>query len=71
MSIYIAEKNISFTRLNKEILIGEEIELDDEVAEKVNQEMKLSFPDVENILRLKDNSTKTKTRQKKQVETAE
>ncbi|KAF1125781.1 hypothetical protein U5S90_03035 [Streptococcus agalactiae] len=71
MSIYIAEKNISFTRLNKEILIGEEIELDDEVAEKVNQEMKLSFPDVENILRLKDNSTQTKTRQKKQVETAE
>lgn len=50
MTLYKAVKNLVFTSLDKAVIIDETIELEDEYAKKVNEDLKLTFPDVKAVL---------------------
>ncbi|GGE26318.1 hypothetical protein [Streptococcus himalayensis] len=50
MPIYTATKNLVFSSLDKEVIVGETIELDKDYADKVNENLKLTFPDVSAVL---------------------
>lgn len=50
MALYKAQKNIYFTSLNKDVVIGETIDLDKEYADTVNADLKPAFTDVEAVL---------------------
>ena len=50
MALYKAQKNIYFTSLNKDVVIGETIDLDKEYADTVNADLKPVFTDVEAVL---------------------
>lgn len=74
MSKFKAIKKLTLVSLDLEIDIGEIIELDDKYAEKVNKDLKLTFPDVDAVLvpldvaeNVEVEKTK-KTRRKKAVE---
>lgn len=54
MALYKAQKNIYFTSLNKDVVIGETIDLDKEYADTVNADLKPAFTDVEAVLVLVD-----------------
>lgn len=58
MALYKAQKNIYFTSLNKDVVIGETIDLDKGYADTVNADLKLVFPDVEAVLVLVDEEDK-------------
>lgn len=58
MALYKAQKNIYFTSLNKDVVIGETIDLDKEYADTVNADLKLVFTDVEAVLVLVDEEDK-------------
>lgn len=47
---YKSLKNIHFKSLNKEVMENGVIELDEEFAEKVNEDLKLTFMDVPKVL---------------------
>lgn len=47
---YKSLKNIHFKSLDKEVMANGVIELDAEFAEKVNEELKLTFMDVPKVL---------------------
>lgn len=47
---YKSLKNIHFKSLNKEVMENGVIELDEEFAEKVNENLKLTFMDVPKVL---------------------
>lgn len=47
---YKSLKNIHFKNLNKEVMENGVIELDEEFAEKVNEDLKLTFMDVPKVL---------------------
>ena len=72
MTLYKAVKNLVFTSLDKAVIIDETIELEDEYAKKVNEDLKLTFPDVkavlvpvENTETTEDDKPKKPTRKKK------
>ena len=50
MSLFKAQKNIYFTSLDKDVVAGETIDLDQEYADAVNADLKPVFPDVEAVL---------------------
>lgn len=54
MALYRATKNLLFENLNKGVIVGDIIELDEDYAKEVNKKLKNAFPDVKNVLELVD-----------------
>ncbi|QBX26380.1 hypothetical protein Javan318_0040 [Streptococcus phage Javan318] len=54
MALYRATKNIFFEQLNKDVIVDDIIELDEDYAKEVNKKLKNAFPDVKNVLELVD-----------------
>lgn len=54
MALYRATKNLLFENLNKGVIVGEIIELEEDYAKEVNKKLKNAFPDVKNVLELVD-----------------
>lgn len=54
MALYKATKNLFFGELNKDVIVGDIVELDEDYAKGVNKKLKNAFPDVENVLELVD-----------------
>lgn len=54
MALYRATKNIFFEELNKDVIVDDIIELDEDYAKEVNKKLKNAFPDVKNVLELVD-----------------
>lgn len=50
MKQYKSLKNIHFKSIDKDVLENGIIELDEEFANRVNEDLKLTFPDVPNVL---------------------
>lgn len=50
MKKYKSLKNIHFKSIDKDVLENGIIELDEEFANRVNEDLKLTFPDVPNVL---------------------
>lgn len=50
MKKYKSLKNVHFESLNKEVFENGIIELDEEFANRVNEDLKLTFPDVQKVL---------------------
>ncbi|MCK1213195.1 hypothetical protein [Streptococcus uberis] len=50
MKKYKSLKNIHFKSIDKDVLENGIIELDEEFANRVNEDLKLTFPDVQNVL---------------------
>lgn len=54
MALYRATKNLFFEQLNKDVIVNDIIELDEDYAKEVNKKLKNAFPDVKNVLELVD-----------------
>lgn len=54
MALYKATKNLFFGELNKDVIVDDIIELDEDYAKEVNKKLKNAFPDVKNVLELVD-----------------
>lgn len=54
MALYRATKNLLFENLNKGVIVGDIIELDEDYAKEVNKKLKNAFLDVKNVLELVD-----------------
>lgn len=54
MALYKATKNLFFGELNKDVIVGDIVELDEDYAKEVNKKLKNTFPDVKNVLELVD-----------------
>ena len=54
MALYRATKNLFFEQLNKDVIVDDTIELDEDYAKEVNKKLKNAFPDVKNVLELVD-----------------
>lgn len=54
MALYRATKNLFFGQLNKDVIVNDIIELDEDYAKEVNKKLKNTFPDVKNVLELVD-----------------
>nr|DAY05771.1 MAG TPA: Large polyvalent protein associated domain 29 [Caudoviricetes sp.] len=54
MALYKATKNLFFGKLNKDVIVDDIIELDEDYAKEVNKKLKNAFPDVKNVLELVD-----------------
>lgn len=54
MALYLATKNLLFENLNKGVIVGDIIELEEDYAKEVNKKLKNAFPDVKNVLELVD-----------------
>ena len=54
MALYKATKNLFFEQLNRDVIVDDIIELDEDYAEEVNKKLKNAFPDVKNVLELVD-----------------
>lgn len=54
MAFYRATKNLLFESLNKGVIVGDIIELEEDYAKEVNKKLKNAFPDVKNVLELVD-----------------
>lgn len=50
MPHYKAAKNLFFKSLNKDVIVGEVIELEKEYADKVNADLAGAFPDTKAVL---------------------
>lgn len=50
MALYKATKNLVFQSLGKGVIVDEIIDLEPAYAEKVNKDLKLTFPDVAAVL---------------------
>lgn len=50
MKRYKSLKNIHFKSIDKDVLENGIIELDEDFANRVNEDLKLTFPDVPNVL---------------------
>ncbi|MFC5630128.1 MULTISPECIES: hypothetical protein [Streptococcus] len=50
MALYKATKNLVFQSLGKGVIVDEIIDLEPAYAEKVNKDLKLTFPDVDAVL---------------------
>lgn len=51
MPQYKATKNLFFKSLNKDVIVGEVIELEKEYADKVNADLANVFPDTDLVLK--------------------
>lgn len=74
MALYKATKNLVFQNLDKAVIVDEVIELETDYAEKVNKDLKLTFPDVAAVLVLVDETVEEKpkkTTRKKKADDAE
>lgn len=73
MALYKATKNLVFQKLDKAVIVDEVIELETDYAEKVNKDLKLTFPDVAAVLVSVDEAVEEKpkktTRKKKADDT--
>ncbi|WP_283572522.1 hypothetical protein [Streptococcus agalactiae] len=65
MKQYKALKNIHFKSLDKEVFENGVIELDEEFAERVNADLKLTFQDVPKVLVPIGEETETEEKQKR------
>ncbi len=54
MALYRATKNLFFEQLNKDVIVDDIIELEEDYAKEVNKKLKNAFPDVKNVLELVD-----------------
>ena len=54
MALYRATKNLLFENLNKGVIVGDIIELEEDYAKEVNKKLKNAFSDVKNVLELVD-----------------
>ncbi|MDS5225744.1 hypothetical protein RLC33_01915 [Streptococcus pneumoniae] len=54
MALFKATKNLFFGKLNKDVIVDDIIELDEDYAKEVNKKLKNAFPDVKNVLELVD-----------------
>nr|DAT03153.1 MAG TPA: Large polyvalent protein associated domain 29 [Caudoviricetes sp.] len=54
MALYKATKNLFFEQLNRDVIVDDIIELDEDYAKEVNKKLKNAFPDVKNVLELVD-----------------
>ena len=54
MALYRATKNLFFEQLNKDVIVDDIIELDEDYAKEVDKKLKNAFPDVKNVLELVD-----------------
>ena len=54
MALYRATKNLFFEQLNKDVIVDDIIELDEDDVKEVNKKLKNAFPDVKNVLELVD-----------------
>lgn len=54
MALYRATKNLLFENLNKGVIVGDIIELEEDYAKEVNKKLKNAFPDVKDVLELVD-----------------
>lgn len=54
MALYRAIKNLFFEQLNKDVIVDDIIELEEDYAKEVNKKLKNAFPDVKNVLELVD-----------------
>lgn len=54
MALYRATKNLLFEQLNKDVIVDDIIELEEDYAKEVNKKLKNAFPDVKNVLELVD-----------------
>ena len=52
MALYRATKNLFFEQLNKDVIVDDIIELEEDYAKEVNKKLKNTFPDVKNVLEL-------------------
>lgn len=50
MPQYKATKNLFFKSLNKDVIVGEVIELEKDYADNVNADLASAFPDVQAVL---------------------
>lgn len=70
MALFRATKNLVFQSLDKAVIVDEVVELDPEYAKEVNNNLKLTFPDVPAVLVLVEDENqveepKKATRKKK------
>lgn len=54
MALYRATKNLFFEQLNKDVIVDDIIELEEDYAKEVNKKLKNAFPDVNSVLELVD-----------------
>lgn len=54
MALYRATKNLFFEQLNKDVIVDDIIELEEDYAKEINKKLKNAFPDVKNVLELVD-----------------
>ena len=73
MAKYQATKNLFFKSLNKDVIVGEVIELEKDYADSINADLASAFPDVQAVLvPLNEEVTeKPKRTRKKATEDAE
>ncbi|HEP3994762.1 MAG: hypothetical protein V8T39_03310 [Streptococcus lutetiensis] len=73
MAKYKATKNLFFKSLNKDVIVGEVIELEKDYADSINADLASAFPDVQAVLvPLNEEVTeKPKRTRKKATEDAE
>lgn len=64
MALYKATKNLHFASLGKSVIVDEYIELEDDHAAQVNEDLKSAFPDVKAVL-MPVEAPKKATRSKK------
>lgn len=50
MAKYKAAKNLFFKSLNKDVIVGEVIELEKDYADSINADLASAFPDVQAVL---------------------
>ena len=67
MVLYKATKNLVFQSLDKGVIVDEIIDLDPTYAEKVNKDLKLTFPDVDAVLVPVDTTESVEIEQPKQT----
>lgn len=62
MPQYKATKNLFFKSLNKDVIVGEVIELEKDYADNVNADLASAFPDVQAVLVPLDEEVTEKTK---------
>lgn len=61
MALYKATKNLVFQSLGKGVIVDEVVDLEPAYAEKVNKDLKLTFPDVDAVLVPVDETVEVET----------
>ena len=71
MPQYKATKNLFFKSLNKDVIVGEVIELEKEYADKVNTDLANVFPETQKVLEPLEKGVVEEPKQEKVVEESE